>query len=308
MPSPSKRIVVAVNPAASFGRTRGAGPQVVDALRADGHEVTVLNEASFEELRQVAASCVGIGRLGVERDLIDVLVVVGGDGMVSLGANLLAGTSVPLGIIPTGTGNDMARGLGIPLGETTAAIEHLRESLRGEPRRIDLGLIRHKAGQTYFAGVLSAGFDALVNERANRMRWPRGASRYILAMLAELLMLRPREYDIEVDGIPVRLRATLLAAANNIALGGGMLITPDARLDDGELDLFVLAPIGRLRFLKLFPSVFKGAHTGFSEVDIARVRRVRIACEGVVAYADGERVGPLPVTVEVAPGALLVLA
>lgn len=268
----------------------------------------MLNEASFEELRQVAASCVGIGRLGVERDLIDVLVVVGGDGMVSLGANLLAGTSVPLGIIPTGTGNDMARGLGIPLGETTAAIEHLRASLLGEPRRIDLGLIRHKAGQTYFAGVLSAGFDALVNERANRMRWPRGASRYILAMLAELLMLRPREYDIEVDGIPVRLRATLLAAANNIALGGGMLITPDARLDDGELDLFVLAPIGRLRFLKLFPSVFKGAHTGFSEVDIARVRRVRIACEGVVAYADGERVGPLPVTVEVAPGALLVLA
>jgi diacylglycerol kinase (ATP) len=303
MPSPSKRIVVAVNPAASFGRTRDAGPQVVAALRTDGHQVIELIQESFGDLREVVAAAVG-----VEHDLVDALVVVGGDGMVSLGANLLAGTGIPLGIIPTGTGNDLARGLGIPLGDTAGAIEHLRAALRGEPRCIDLGLIRHGSGDTYFAGVLSAGFDALVNERANRMRWPLGASRYILAMLAELLVLRPREYEIEVDGAPARLRATLLAVANNVSLGGGMLIAPAALLDDGELDLFTLAPIGRLRFLKLFPSVFRGAHTGFSEVDIARVRRVRVACEGVVAYADGERVAALPVTVEVVPGALFVLA
>lgn len=303
MTSPSKRIVVAVNPAASFGLARDAGPRVVAALRADGHQVTELLEEGFEALREAAAAAVGL-----ERGPVDVLVVVGGDGMVSLGANLLAGTSVPLGIIPTGTGNDMARGLGIPLGDTAAAIEHLRESLLGQPRRIDLGRIQHEAGHTYFAGVLSAGFDAMVNERANRMVWPRGASRYILAMLAELLVLRPRKYDIEVDGVPVRLRATLLAVANNIALGGGMLITPDALLDDGELDLFTLAPIGHLRFLKLFPSVFRGAHTGFAEVNITRVRRVRIASSGVVAYADGERVAELPVTVEVVPGALFVLS
>ncbi len=304
-----------MNPAASFGRTRDSGPQVVAALVAEGHDVLELVETSFDALRQAVLLAValerspaaGHGDVAVGSP-IDVLVVVGGDGMVSLAANALAGTDVPVGIIPTGTGNDLARGLGIPLGDTAAAIRHLCARIGGEPRRIDLGRILHGGGQTYFAGVLSAGFDALVNERANRMRWPRGASRYILAMLAELVVLRPRQYEIEVDGVPGRLRATLLALANNVALGGGMLIVPDARLDDGELDLFTLAPIGRMRFLKLFPAVFRGAHTGFAEVEIVRARRVLIDSPGVIAYADGERVAALPVTVEVVPQALSVLA
>ena len=100
----------------------------------------------------------------------------------------------------------------------------------------------------------------------------------------------------------------LLAVANNVSIGGGMMITPDAKLDDGKLDLFLVKPLSRLRFARLFPKVFKGTHTGLDIVRIERVSSVRIDAPRVIAYADGERVGPLPVRVDIVPGALRILA
>jgi diacylglycerol kinase (ATP) len=304
MPSSPKRIVVAINPSASFGSRGEAGPRVVEALLADGHDVMALTEVDFVSLRDAVARAVDARG----ESPADALVVVGGDGMVSLAVNLLAETGVPFGIIPSGTGNDMARGLGIPLGSVDDALALLRRSFGRPARAIDAGRIHHADGVTWFGCVLSAGFDALVNERANGMRWPRGASRYVIALLAELATLRARRYELVIDGVAFTERASLIAVANNRSLGGGMMVTPNAIIDDGLLDLFRVSPLTRLRFLRLFPKVFSGSHTDLSVVDISRVSRVRIDAPDVIAYADGERVGPLPVEVDVVPGALRILA
>lgn len=302
-----KRIVVAINPSASFGASRDVGPAVVQTLRAMGHEVTSLTEPDFEQLQASARAAL--------KKRPDALVVVGGDGMVNLGTNLVAGTRVPLGIVPSGTGNDMSRGLGIPHDDTEAAIRVLDAALTAGPRTIDAGRVRWtdadtgEAGERWFACALSAGFDAKVNERANAMRHPKGASRYILAVLAELVGMHPVGYRLVIDGVVSERRALLVAVANNVSFGGGMTITPDADVADGLLDVFIVEPLSRVKFLRLFPKVFSGAHVGHPAVEIRRARTVRIeADETIATYGDGERFAPLPVDVEVVPGALRVLA
>ncbi|MES2093033.1 MAG: diacylglycerol kinase family protein [Actinomycetota bacterium] len=295
------RIVVAINPAASFGTGRAVGPAVTKALRGAGHRVTALSEETLADLQREAEEALAVAP--------DALVVVGGDGMVSFGANLVAGTGIPLGIVPSGTGNDVSRGLRIPIGDTDAAIDLLLAALVREPRVIDAALIRRSgAADRWYVGMLSAGFDALVNERANLWRWPRGKSRYNLALLRELATLKPTTYRLDLDGVEWNTAGTLVSIANNTSVGGGMLLTPDALLDDGLLDVFVVQPLTRIAFLGIFPRVFRGTHVTDPRVSIRRAKRVRIQADGVVAYADGERVGALPLEVEVVPGALRVLA
>jgi diacylglycerol kinase (ATP) len=294
------RIVVAINPEASFGTRRDVGPRVVDALEAAGYDAVPLVQPNMELLRREVASAVESGT--------DALVVVGGDGMVSLGVNIVADTTTPLGIVPSGTGNDAARGLGIPLDDVDAAIASLIAALERAPRAVDLGRVRQGGLSTWFLGVLSAGFDSLVNERANRMSRPRGKSRYTIAMLRELVTFKPLEYTVTADGNMTMTRAMLIAVANNQSIGGGMLVAPDAQLDDGLLDLFVVTPMSKFAFVRVFPKVFSGTHTSLEQVHLSRVRSVRLEASGAVAYADGERIGALPVDVEVVPAALRVLA
>ena len=298
-------IVVAINPSASFGKSREVGPAVVATLRALGHLVTSLTEPDFEQLRDSARRAIA--------KKPDALVVVGGDGMVSLGVNLLAHTKVPLGIIPSGTGNDMARGLGIPVGNTEAAIEALVDALARPARAIDAGRIRHldsetgEATTTWFASVLSAGFDAIVNERANRLRHPRGKSRYLVALVIELARLRPIRYRLVLDGVETVTDAALIAVGNNQSIGGGMRVTPNAVVDDGLFDVLVVTPLSRIAFMRVFPRVFAGTHLTDPRVTVHRAKHVRIEADNVAAYADGERVSLLPVDVEIVPGALRVL-
>lgn len=300
------RLVVAINPTASFGKGRHVGPAVVSTLRGLGHDVTSLQEPTYLEL-------VASGRKAVASKP-DALIVVGGDGMVNLGVNLVAKTKVPLGIVPSGTGNDMARGLGIPFDNTEAAIEALAIALGKPARVIDAARIQHldsetgDAKTTWFACALSAGFDAVVNQRANLMTHPKGPSRYIIALLVELARLKPIEYTLVLDGVTTVTKAALVSIGNSVSLGGGMKITPDAKLDDGLLDVLVVQPLGRVAFLRIFPRVFKGEHVTDARVSITRAKRVSIAAPGVAAFADGESLGTLPVDVEVVPGALRVLA
>ncbi|MFF2051465.1 diacylglycerol kinase family protein [Leifsonia sp. NPDC058194] len=300
MAAPQRTVVVAVNPMASFGHHREVGPLAVERLRAAGYAVVAVDEANIELLRRETAHAVEAGA--------DALVVVGGDGMANLGINIVAQTSTPLGIVPSGTGNDLADGLGIPVGDAEAAIAHLLSALDREPRTIDAGVVRHGDLSTWFGAVLSAGFDATVNERANLMTRPRGRSRYILALFRELATLAPRPYRIVVDGETLDVEAMLVSVANNRSLGGGMRIVPHAALDDGRLDLFIVRRMSKARFLRMFPKVFRGQHADLAEVSFRPLSSVRIEAEGVVAYADGERIGPLPVDVSVVPGALRVLA
>lgn len=301
-------LAVAINPESCFGTKREVGPQVVRRLRDAGYDVGELVARDAAALRIDVQRAISGGA--------EAVIVVGGDGMVSLGANIVAGTDIPLGLVPSGTGNDAARGLGIPIDDTTAAVDRLLAALERAPRSVDAGRIAagdvvaafDSAPPVWFVGALSAGFDAVVNERANGMSWPRGPRRYTIAILRELLTLRPKRYHLVVDGVSSTIDALLLSVANNGSIGGGMNIVPGADLADGELDLFVVTPMSRLAFLRLFPKVFTGAHVGLPVVRIARVSSVEVACESaVVAYADGERVGALPLRIDVVPGVLRVL-
>ena len=296
-----RHVTVAINPNASFGRNRKVGGRVVEALQGNGYTVAMLREPNYELLRRETGHAVQAGT--------DALVVVGGDGMVSLGTNLVAGTDIPLGIVAAGTGNDLARGLGLPTDDTDAATLTVLDALRRSPRVIDAARVRHGQLTTWYAAVLSAGFDAVVNERANRMTRPRGASRYVLALLRELVTLSSTHYELTIDGAFREVDAMLVSVANNTSLGGGMRVTPDALLDDGLLDVLIVHRMPRTEFLRVFPKVFRGTHTSHPAVEIVRARSVDLESDRpIVAYADGERVGPLPVHVEVVPGALQVLA
>ncbi|WP_405472298.1 diacylglycerol/lipid kinase family protein [Paenarthrobacter ilicis] len=301
----ARRIVLAVNPAAAFGhhrrRRESAGHQAARYFRAAGWDVVELQADSYRSLRQQVDECLA------GPDGTAALVVVGGDGMVNLGVNALAGLDVPLGIVPSGTGNDVARMLGLPLDHVAGACARIEAALVGGGRKIDVGMVTCEGVDTRFAGVLSAGFDAAVNERANTWRWPKGKNRYNLAMLRELVSFPRIHYTVTADGREWRQPAILISVANGQSIGGGMKITPDALPDDGWLDLFVVEPLSRLRFLAVFPKVFAGKHTGHPAVRISRVRAVRLEADGVVAYADGERVGPLPIVVQAVPDSLRVL-
>jgi diacylglycerol kinase (ATP) len=291
----TRRIALLVNPVSGKGRGARLLAPVGDRLRSAGVDVDVIvgrdADEAFDLVRTVVASDPGV----------DGVVAVGGDGLVNLAVQVVAGTAVPLGIIPAGSGNDVARALGIPRGDPLAAADLV---LAGTTRAIDLG----RADGRWFAGVLGSGFDSMVNERANRMSWPTGRSRYNLAILAELRVFRPVPFVLELDGERWETEAMLVAVGNGSSYGGGMRVCPDARLDDGLLDVTVLGPISKPEFLRVFPSVYKGTHVHHRAVTVRRARTVVLSSPGVTAYADGERVAALPVRCDAVPAALQVFS
>jgi diacylglycerol kinase (ATP) len=287
-------IAVVVNPTSGKGRGALVQADVVRHLCAGGANIREL-------VGRDAEGAVALCREAVA-DGVDALVAVGGDGMVHLALQAVAGTPTPLGIVPAGTGNDLATELGIPVRDIAAATAIV---LRGGIRRIDA--VRTDAGR-WFGCVLGAGFDSVVNERANRMRWPRGNARYNLAILAELPRFAALPFTITLDGEEWRTDAMLVAVGNATSYGGGYRITPDARLDDGLLDVLVLGPVGKLDFVRTLPKARTGRHVRHPAVTVRRARTVTLASPGVVAYADGERIGPLPLAMECVPEAVTVLA
>jgi len=231
--------------------------------------------------------------------------VCGGDDMVNLGVQAVAGTSTALGIIPAGTGNDVARYFDLPRTDPVAAAGLVVDRLAdGRTRTVDLA----RSGGKYFVTVMAAGFDAIVNERANRMTWPKGQMRYNIATLAELRTFRPLAYTLDLDGQQRRLDAMLVAIGNGPSFGGGLRITEGALLDDGLLDVVIIKPMSKAGLVRTYPKLFKGTHVTHPQYEHHRVRSVTVAAPGIVAYADGERFGALPVTVECVPGALNVLS
>ena len=295
-----RRILVAANPAAGGGRAAAIIPRVVATLEGRGHEVELCQESSGKELlRSLRAQL---------ESAPDAVVAIGGDGTVHLAINALGVHPVcPLGVIPVGTGNDIAASWGIP-ADSDQAIERLLTSLARPTRRVDLGVVDGDDQARYFAAVYSAGFDAIVNERANAMRFPRGASRYIVALLIELASLRPRRYTLTIDGQARSVEALLVAVANGPSFGGGMRVVPEASVTDGKIEVFVLHPLPRLTFLRIFPRVFAGTHVTHPAVEITQCESVSIDVDDIVGYLDGERHRALPVHIGVKQGALEVLS
>ncbi len=296
-----------INPTAGRGRGTRAGRRVHELLGARGHKVEDLSAATLAQATDRARAAAVQG--------LDALVVVGGDGMVHLGVNVVAGTGLPLGVVAAGTGNDIARSLGLPRGDVEASVAAIEHGLLDGPRRVDavrVGSPVHAAHEWYL-GVLSCGFDAAINARANQMTWPRGSGRYVRALAAELGRFRPYGYRVTLDDSVWESAGTLVAVANIPWIGGGLKIAPDAVVDDGLLDVVVAGPFTKPGVVRIFPGIYQGRHVGHPAVDIRRSRSVLIepltALGPVppVAFADGERVGPLPLRVTVDPGALSVL-
>lgn len=292
MPGNPREIALLTNPTAGRGRGSRTRDAVLGRLRDAGLVVRNLQGRDADEALDLARQCVADG--------VESLVVSGGDGMVHLGAQAVATTATRLGIIPTGTGNDVARYFDLPRKDPVAAADRV---IAGRTRTIDLA----RSGSRYFVTVLAAGFDAIVNERANRMTWPRGQMRYNLATVAELRTFQPLPYTLDLDGEVSRLDAMLVAVGNGPSFGGGLRITEGALLDDGLLDVVIIRPMSRPGLIRTYPKLFKGTHVTVPEYEHHRVRCVTVAAPGIVAYADGERFAPLPLTVECAPGALTVL-
>ncbi|MET7936163.1 diacylglycerol kinase [Streptomyces sp. NPDC005322] len=290
-------IALFVNPTAGRGRGARAAQPAARVLRDAGFRVrTVLGADAADALRRARA---------VVAEGTGALIAVGGDGMVSLALQTVAGTATPLGVVAAGTGNDFARTAGLPVRDPAAAARAIADSLKGDGGRpVDLG----RVGDVWFGTVLASGFDSRVNDRGNRRRWPGGRLRYDLAMLAELAGLRSFRYRMRLDDGPQReVEATLIAVGNGGAYGGGMRICADARLDDGLFDVTVVGPCSRTTLLTVFPRVYRGSHLDHPAVTTHRAASISLAAEDLTAYADGERIGPLPVTARTVPGAVRLL-
>jgi diacylglycerol kinase (ATP) len=292
-------LALLVNPTAGKGRAGRSLPAVEDRLRARGLSVRTLVGRDAADAEQLAREAVSDG--------VDTIVALGGDGMVHIALQVVAGTRTVLGIVPAGTGNDLALTLGLPLYDPVRAAALTADLLvGGDVRTVDA--VRVAETGRWYGCVLGAGFDSRVNDRANRMTWPRGRSRYTLAILAELPVFRALPFTIDLDGREWRTEAMLVAVGNAKSYGAGMRITPDAVIDDGLLDVTVLGRVSKPQFLRAFPRVFKGTHLTHPAVSSRRARVVRLDSPAVTAYADGEYLAELPVTCECMPGALHVLA
>ena len=302
------------NPTAGSGRGAKWASQALALLAARGHKVRDLSRGSWAASLDHAHSL----QLARERHRdLDALVVVGGDGMVHLGIQACAETSMPLGIIAAGSGNDNAASLGLPIHDIAAAIDSIEAGLDGEIAHIDLGRadgagVAERKGRRYFAGVLSLGVDAAVADYASRMTWPRGPIKYKVATAIELPRYKPYGVSIEVDGKSWQQRCTLVAVANSPMFGGGLKVSPHSSVLDGRLELLLAEPMARREIVKLFPKLNDGSHIDDPRVRVIRAKRVRIGPSNEGAplppgSADGELVGPVPLDVRVVPGALRVL-
>jgi diacylglycerol kinase (ATP) len=297
------RVALVVNPAARAGAGTGAAARAAERLRDHGVSTAIVSGGSAAESTRLLRAALEVGA--------DAVLVAGGDGTVHLAIQELAGTGIPLGVIPVGTGNDLAAVVGLRELDVDAAADVVAA---GATRTIDLARVTRGDGTTEFFGtVLASGFDSRVNDRANAMRWPRGGSRYNIAILIEFLTLHGVPFALELelaDGTRERIDGDLVMATvgNGRTYGGGIPICPDADPADGLLDVTLVRPAGRLHLLRLLPRVYRGTHASVDEVSMHRVRSVRLDSPGVTAYADGDPIGMLPLTIDVAPAALTLFA
>ena len=279
-----------INPTSGSGRGASVGSYVAGFLtqRKVDHQIISGDSAislleHLERFIEKYPDCTGV-------------IAVGGDGLFHNVIQKTTPAQIPIAVIPAGTGNDVVRTLGWSLTQIDIYLESI---LTTNPRAIELGLVDGE----WFGAILSTGFDSVVNEKANSMRWPKGPMKYNVAIAIELPRFSPRHYEITLDDRVINTQAMLIAVANGRSYGGGMLVCPEADTADGYFDVMVLHPVSKIEFLKVFPRVFKGTHITHPAVEIVRSRRVQIVAQAV-AYADGERIGPLPITTECIPGAM----
>lgn len=284
-------LALLVNPHSAGGRALKALRQVEQVLDERRAEFRVQRTKSLEHGVEQALLAVDAGELPV---------VMSGDGLLGAVGGAMAGAETPLGLIPCGRGNDLARVLGIPT-DPVAATDVV---LQGNSRRIDVGEVNGKR----FLGIASIGFDSVATRVANETHFLRGSLVYAYAALRTLVGWKPARFTLTIGERRERISGYSVSVANSRAYGGGMFIAPDAELDDGCFDVVCIGEVGKLRFVSNLPKVFKGTHVEKDEVRVIRASRLELtASRPFPVYADGEHLSELPATLRVLPRALSVL-
>jgi len=276
---------VVVNPVSGSGKGAILGTETAGFFSEKRLPYQIITATSADKLRINLAEF-----LDNNVGSIDGVIAVGGDGLVHLVLQIVVPRNIPFSAIPAGTGNDFVRALGWNLDEIRT---QLNAVVSEPPTAIDLGLVDSE----WFGAVLSTGFDSVVNEKANTLKWPKGPSKYNVAIAMELPKFKSLKYTIELDSRVIETEAMLIAVGNGRSYGGGMKVCPDAVMNDGLFDVMVLRPVSKVEFVRVFPTVFSGRHVDHKQVDIYRTKRVSLHAPAI-AYADGERIGGLPVRAE----------
>ncbi|CAN2200440.1 LCB5 Sphingosine kinase and enzymes related to eukaryotic diacylglycerol kinase [Candidatus Nanopelagicaceae bacterium] len=275
--------LIAINPHSGNGKGASVATRVTHYFSSREISYQSVAAASAEELSQLLAQ-------EVEGKSYQGVIAVGGDGLAHLILQVCVPRHIPFAVIPAGTGNDFVRTLGWSLEDIEPLLDRITST---QPSPIDLGNVDSE----WFGAILSTGFDSVVNERANRLSWPKGPQRYNLAIALELPRFRPIEYEITCDSKTFTTKAMLVAIGNGKSYGGGMNVCPQAQLHDGLFDVVILEPVSKVEFIKVFPRVYSGAHITHPKVKSLRAKKVTINAQAV-AYADGERIGPAPISAE----------
>jgi len=280
---------IVINPTSGQGKGAEVGKVVVGYFSRNDLKYQIITGISAENVRRdlesflkIYPSCSGV-------------ICVGGDGLAHLALQYVVPVRVAFAVIPAGTGNDFVRTLNWPLDKLEVQLDKITTE---EPTMIDLGLVDGE----WFGAVLSSGFDSVVNERANSLKWPSGPAKYNVAIALELPVFKPSYFEIELDDRSINTQAMLVAVGNGSSYGGGMRVCPDASVNDGYFDVMILNPVSKIEFIKVFPKVYSGRHVHHPEVNIYRTKKIRINSDAV-AYADGERIGTLPISAECVPNA-----
>ncbi|MBN2177046.1 MAG: diacylglycerol kinase family lipid kinase [Demequinaceae bacterium] len=300
---------VITNPTSASGRGMRWGHEALAALAAKGHKIRDLTHGSWASAFEAAMRV---------RDDLDALVVVGGDGMVHLGAQICGGRKdLPLGIVPSGSGNDAANTYGLPEYQIEKAVDRIHEGLHGDVTAVDLGKvsgpgIEEPGDPRYFSAVLSAGIDAAVAAYAANIQRPKGPMKYKVATFREIARFKPYGIKAKADGVEWSSSSTLVAVANTPVFGGGLIISPDSSVTDGWLEVVIADGMSKASLIKIFPKLKDGSHVHDPRIRVERVKNVTISQsdDGATlpaAFADGELVGAEPIKVTVAPRALKIL-
>lgn len=278
--------LLVVNSKAGKGRASKLAGKFEVLLKSNNLPYEIINKATYEETFSEY-------RLSISSGKFEKVVAIGGDGLVNLCLQEVAEQNIGLSVIPAGTGNDFARAVGSHKKSVNEIFNVVRSQ---DPTTIDLGLVTGAFGKRWYVQVLSTGFDALVNNLANRINWPRGQMKYTLATVLTLARFKPIPYELIIDGKQFKQDFMLLSVANGETYGGGMRICPDASNSDGIFDILLVHPVSKIVLLSIFPKVFTGKHVPHPKIDIIRGRKVQISADAS-AFADGEFVSKLPIEI-----------
>ncbi|OQA20956.1 MAG: Diacylglycerol kinase [Actinobacteria bacterium ADurb.Bin346] len=286
--------LVILNPASRNGKALELKEKLEEILVSAGLDYVLHISKSAEDIREIISKNI---------DVFDNFISCGGDGTVHNIANCLAGTGKNLGCIPLGSGNDIARNLGIPL-EIDKAAAIIND---GNTRKLDMGMIN---GKYYYLAVSGAGFDSAVTDLANNTRLPlKGTSKYTYAVYRTLITFRSKKFFIKFDGQEKTANAMFVVVGNMSSYGGGMKIVPEADPEDGIFDVCIINRMSKMYFVKVFPSVFEGKHTSDPFVDYFKASEVEIDSEyNFSVFADGEYICKLPAKFEMAKKAISFIA